>query len=139
MKIYSKIIIKDYKVLNNTVVICTFMDNTTEKATCDKEDVFDFERAIEICMMKRICRLFNGENSYNDYVNLALKDIKRIDEGRAKQKKIEEEHNRIIQNRRRKAAIRKEKKRQQRIDEMVEAFIKADSIINKNINYDDGK
>ena len=71
--------IKDYKIINDKVVIVTFVDGTTEKAVCDPEDTFDLERAVEICICKK---MFGGTKAYNDAIRKALKQIDAIDKKR---------------------------------------------------------
>ena len=115
-------VITDYKVFNNKVVVVWFDDGTTEKATCDKLDVFDLERAIEVCIVKK---KFGGSNEYNKTVRRAMKQIAAID----KNKKLEKEEQELLAKKKAKEIARKikriEKKRQEQIDMMAEAYLKA--------------
>lgn len=124
-----RVSIKDYKVINNKVVIVTFTDNTTEKAICSPEDTFDLERAIEICVCKKI---FGGTKSYNDTIKDALKQVAAID----KQKKTDaEEAERIIKKKQKdiqRKIRRRERIRQECIDIQAEAYLKAMQMYNKN-------
>lgn len=114
--------IVDYKIINETVVIVTFADGTTEKAVCNKNDKFDFDRAIEICVCKK---MFGGTKAYNDAVKNALRQVKAVDDKKRRESKEKEiEENRKAKVERRKAK-RREQRIQQRIDIQAEAFLKA--------------
>lgn len=119
--------IKDYKVINDKVVIVTFVDGTTEKAVCDPEDTFDIERAIEICICKK---MFGGTKAYNDAIRKALKQINEID----KKRKEDEELAKLIARKKEKAAnrkkLRQEKTRKEMIDIQAEAYLKAMKMYN---------
>lgn len=127
-KKYDSYEIVDYKVINDTVVIVTFADGTTEKAVCNKNDTYDFERAIEICICKK---KFGGTKAYNSAIKNALRQVKAVDD----EKKKEAEDKELAKRREAKIAKRKAKRkaqrRQQRIDDMSEAFLKA------MLDYDD--
>lgn len=127
-KKYDPYEIVDYKVINDTVVIVTFADNTTEKAVCNKNDTYDFERAIEICICKK---KFGGTKAYNSAIKNALRQVKAVDDKRkkeAEEKELEKRREAKIAKRK---AKRKAQRRQQRIDDMSEAFLKA------MLDYDD--
>lgn len=127
-KKYDPYEIVDYKVINDTVVIVTFADGTTEKAVCNKNDTYDFERAIEICICKK---KFGGTKAYNSAIKNAIRQVKAVDD----EKKKEAEDKELAKRREAKIAKRKAKRkaqrRQQRIDDMSEAFLKA------MLDYDD--
>ena len=115
--------IVDYKVIDNTVVIFTFGDGTTEKTVCDHEfDKFELKRAIELAVCKK---KFGGTKAYHKAVNNAIKQIENID---AKKKAEAEEKERIANRKAKYAerqAKRKAKRRQEQIDIQSEAFLKA--------------
>ena len=114
--------IVDYKIINNTVVIVTFSDGTTEKAVCDENDTFDFEKAIEICVCKK---KFGGSKEYNNAIKKALKQVDTIDN---EKKREAEEQERIAHRKAKYAerqAKRKAKKRQEQVNIQSEAFFKA--------------
>jgi len=114
--------IKDYKKLNDRVVIVTFSDSTTEKAICAPEDKFDLERAIEVCVCKKI---FGGTKAYNNAIKNALKQIAAIDK---KKKADAEEEERIAKKKAKdvqRKIRRKEKLRQEQVNIQAEAFLKA--------------
>ena len=115
--------IVDYKIIDNTVVIFTFGDGTTEKTVCDHEfDEFELKRAIELAICKK---KFGGTKAYNNAVRKAIKQVKEVDD----KKKAEAEEKERIANRKAKyaerQAKRKAKRRQEQIDIQSEAFLKA--------------
>ena len=114
--------IVDYKIINNTVVIVTFSDGTTEKTVCDENDTFDFKKAIEICVCKK---KFGGSKEYNNAIKKALKQVTSIDN----KKKVEAEEEERIAHRKAKyaerQAKRKAKRRQEQVNIQSEAFFKA--------------
>lgn len=67
--------IVDVKVIEEKAIIVSFADGTNEKATLDKEDKFNLEQGISICITKKLleekCR--NGSNLYNKIVKRAEK------------------------------------------------------------------
>ena len=115
--------IVDYKIIDNTVVIFTFGDGTTEKTVCDHEfDEFELKRAIELAICKK---KFGGTKAYNNAVRKAIKQVKEVD---AKKKAEAEEKERIANRKVKYAerqAKRKAKRRQEQIDIQSEAFLKA--------------
>lgn len=116
-------VIVDYKIIDNTVVIFTFSDGTTEKTICDhKFDEFDLNKAIELAICKK---KFGGTKAYNNAVRKAIKQIKNVD---AKKKSESEEQERIAHRKAKYAerqAKRKAKRRQEQIDIQTEAFYQA--------------
>ena len=127
--------IADYKVINDKVVIVTFKDGSTEKSVCHGDDVFDLERAIELCICKK---KFGGNKNYYTAIRKALKQVRDID---TKKKKDAEEKERIA-NRKAKYAERKAKrmakKRKAQIDLQTESFVAAmmkyNEIVNTSMN-----
>lgn len=127
--------IVDYKVINDKVVIVTFKDGSTEKSVCHGDDVFDLERAIELCICKK---KFGGNKDYYAAIRKALKQVRDID---TKKKKDAEEKERIA-NRKAKYAERKakrmDKKRKAQIDLQTESFVAAmmkyNEIVNDSMN-----
>ena len=119
----------DYKIINNKVVIVTFADGTTEKAVCDDRDTFDFERALEVIIMKK--RL---GRDYSQLVSGIVKDIKKIDKNKAEKEAFEKEQSEIIARRKTKAEKRKAKRlaaeRETRIQEQAEAYARAMKMVN---------
>lgn len=132
-------VIVDYKVINNTVVIFTFSDGTTEKTVCNHEfDEFELWRAVELAICKK---KFGGTKAYHNAVNNAIKQIENID---AKKKADAEEKERIANRKakyQQRKAKRMAKKRQEQIDMMSEAFLKSmlayDEAMDANLSVPD--
>lgn len=135
--------IKDYKVINNKVVIVEFIDGAKEKAICSSEDKFDLETAIEICVLKHI---LGGSKKYYKILDYAKKQINEIDKKKAddiSRKELEKEAAKRREEKRKKRAT---KKRQKQIDIQREAFLNAmldydkiavdESLKNFNEQYD---
>ena len=122
-------VIVDYKVIDNTVVIFTFSDGTTEKTVCNHEfDEFELKRAVELAICKK---KFGGTKAYHKAINKAIKQIENID---AKKKAEAEEQERIAHRKSKYAerqAKRKAKRRQEQINIQTEAFLQA------MLKYDD--
>lgn len=132
-------VIVDYKVIDNTVVIFTFFDGTTEKTVCNREfDEFELWRAVELAICKK---KFGGTKAYHKAVNNAIKQIENID---AKKKAEAAEQERIAHRKAKYAerqAKRKAKRRQEQIDIQTEAFYNAmmkydDAMAVNNVNKD---
>lgn len=123
--------IADYKIINDKVVIVTFKDGSTEKSVCYGDDVFDLERAIELCICKK---KFGGNKDYYSAIRKALKQVRDID---TKKKKDAEEKERIA-NRKAKYAERKAKrmakKRKAQVDLQTESFVAAMMKYNEIVN-----
>jgi len=113
----KKFKIKNYKEYGNKAIIIEFADGTETKAVCNEKDDYDFERGLEVCILKYIF----GEDGYKALLKEAMNQIKEVD----KAVEDEKEKNRIIAAKRAKKARKKAKKRQQRIDEMKEAYLNA--------------
>ena len=122
-------VIVDYKIIDNTVVIFTFSDGTTEKTVCNREfDEFELWRAVELAICKK---KFGGTKAYHKAVNNAIKQIENID---TKKKAEAAEQERIAHRKAKYAerqAKRKAKRRQEQIDIQTEAFY------NAMMKYDD--
>lgn len=116
--------VKDYKIINNKVVIVTFEDGTKEKAVCDDRDTFDLERALEVIIMKK--RL---GSEYNQLINKIVKECKQIDKDIADKEKFKKEQEEITARHKAKMEKRKAKRlakeREARIEEQKEAYVRA--------------
>lgn len=121
--------VKDVKSINDKVVIVTFTDGSRTKAVCNKEDKFDLEIGIGICIAKRM--FSNDEKTANSAFNKAIKDavkvMKRNEECEIALAELEEEEQRIEAKIRRKKEKRAEKRRQKRIQEMADAILLAET------------
>lgn len=114
--------IKDYKVINNKVVVVEFSDGDIQKAVCMPGDEFSEEQGLEVCLMKHIC---GGKAKYHKVLKEAQKQIAKLDETA---KKKAEEENRLAQKQEKdnaKKAARKERAKQARIAEMKAAYLSA--------------
>ena len=124
----------DVKTINDKVVIVTFIDGTQTKAVCDKDDVFNLEVGIGICITKRL--MSNDEQTgnamFNKTIRSALKVMKRNEQIEKIRKEIIEEEKRIEDKIRRKKEKRAEKRRQKKIQMMAEAILLADKMKTEN-------
>ena len=120
----------DVKVINDKVVIVTFIDGTQTKAVCDKDDTFNLEVGIGICITKRL--MSDDEQTGNSMFNKAIKDalkvMKRNEQLEQARKEFEEEEKRI----KRKKEKRAEKRRQKKIQMMADAILLADKMKTEN-------
>lgn len=118
----------DVKTINNKVVIVTFIDGTQTKAVCDKDDTFNLEVGIGICITKRLMsnNEQTGNSMFNKTIKNALKVMKRNEQLEKTRKEIEEEEKRIADKIKRKKEKRAEKRRQKKIQMMAEAILLAE-------------
>lgn len=124
----------DVKVINQKVVIVTFIDGTQTKAVCDKDDTFNLEVGIGICITKRL--MSNDEQTGNSMFNKSIKDalkvMKRNEQLEKARKEFKEEEKRIEAKIQRKKEKRAEKRRQKKIQMMADAILLADKMKNEN-------
>lgn len=130
--------IVDVKVIEEKAIIVSFADGTNEKATLDKEDKFNLEQGISICITKKLleekCR--NGSNLYNKIVKRAEKVYTQKIETLKKLKSEEEEKERIIAKKRKKNEQRWIKRemaaKEKQIEIQKEAYLRAMYEYNKS-------
>ena len=120
--------IKDVKIHNKTVIV-TFADNTQTVAVLDKDDEFNFEQGISICITKKLLGE-NGGSIYNKLVKRALKVKKQNEKAAEKAKKAKEE-----EKKRKELALARHKKkmtrrREEQIEIQKEAYIRAMKSLN---------
>lgn len=120
--------------LNPKVVIMEFCNGDIQKAVLSKEDEFNLEQGISICIAKEAiaCRVRNSDRAtsyYNKIVNRALKVYKKSIEDRAKKigDDTKKKKKRILEDKKKKE---KQKRRIQRENERMiaiqkEAYIQA--------------
>lgn len=124
--------ITDVKTINNKVVIVTFADGTSTKAVCDKDDVFNPDVGIGICITKRL--MSRDEKTGNSMFNKAIRDahkvMKRNEELAHAKKELEEEEKRIEAKIQRKKERRAAKRRQKRVEELADAIALANTRTN---------
>lgn len=124
--------ITDVKTINNKVVIVTFADGTSTKAVCDKDDAFNLDVGIGICITKRL--MSRDEKTGNSMFNKAIRDahkvMKRNEELAQAKKELEEEEKRIEAKIQRKKERRAAKRRQKRVEELADAIALANTRTN---------
>ena len=124
----------DVKVINKKVIIVTFIDGTQTKAVCDKDDTFNLEVGIGICITKRLMSNDEqtGNSMFNKTIKNALKVMKRNEQLEQTRKEIEEEEKRVEEKIKRKKEKRAEKRRQKKIQMMADAILLADKMKTEN-------
>lgn len=109
--------IKDVNILvENKVVEVTFEDKTKEKAVCLKPDVFDLERAISICLAKKV---MGGSSAYNNAVKKGLK----VYDDKLKHEIAEKEEKERIEKKRAKLKVYKQRRKERKVAEEKERQI----------------
>ena len=97
--------ISDVKILSpDKVVQVLFADGTSEKAICDKDDTFNLETGITVCIAKKF---LGGTKEYNKTIRNALKTMERNEKFK---KEREEEKKRIAMKRQKTEEQRRERK-----------------------------
>ena len=122
--------IVDYKVCDNNgvkTVVVKFEDGTDEHAVCCAEDNFELERGIEVCVMKHIF----GRDNYKAMLRTSMKQVKAIDKAKEDKKKAEAAEKARKAKIEARKAKRREKKRNERIGEMIEAYVNAMMIVDE--------
>lgn len=100
----------DIKVFNNRVVKVTFSDNTFTKSVCDKDDIFNFEYGLMICILKKM----NGNTDFLKILKYALRRDKEIRKNIEVDKDLKEEKEKIILRRKAKYARKKARREERR-------------------------
>lgn len=109
--------IKDVSILvDNKVVEVTFEDKTKEKAVCLEPDVFDLERAISICLAKKV---MGGSSAYNNAVKRGL----RVYEDKLNHEIAEKSEKERIEKKRAKLKAYKQRRKERKIAEENERQI----------------
>lgn len=118
----------DVKVINDKVIIVTFIDGTQTKAVCDKDDTFNLEVGIGICITKRLMSNDEqtGNSMFNKTIRNALKVMKRNEQLKKACKEAEEEEKRIADKIKRKKEKRAEQRKQKKIQMMADAILLAE-------------
>lgn len=119
--------IKDVTIrVENKVVEVTFKDNTKEKSVCLEPDTFDLERAISICIAKKV---MGGSSAYNNAVKKGLKvykdKLKQEAADKAEKERIEKKRAKLKVYKQRRREKREAAERQKQIDIQKEAYIQA--------------
>ena len=109
--------IKDVNILvENKVVEVTFEDKTKEKAVCLEPDTFDLERAISICLAKKV---MGGSSTYNNAVKKGLK----VYDDKLKHEIAEKEEKERIEKKRAKLKVYKQRRKERKVAEEKERQI----------------
>lgn len=121
-------LIKDIQVKNDRVIIVYFADGDHTKAILSKNDTFNLEQGISICLMKKIladgtgC---DGNNVYNKVVNYGLKMYNRKQKEAVKAKEDAEKAKAEANAKIARQKARKDAKREEQINTQAEAFRRA--------------
>ena len=123
---YQKDIMPDITnviVYNNTVIV-EFADKTKTKAILDKEDAFNLEQGISICITKKLLGK-HGDGIYNKIMNRALKIKKLNEEAKIKQEEEKQREKARKEKAAAKKARRQAKRREAEIEIQKEAYVRA--------------
>ena len=121
-------LIKDVQVKNDRVIIVYFADGDHTKAILSKNDTFNLEQGISICLMKKIlaggtgC---DGNNVYNKVVNYGLKMYNRKQKEAAKAKANADKAKAEADAKIARQKAKKAAKREEQINTQAEAFRRA--------------
>lgn len=121
-------LIKDVQVKNDRVIIVYFADGDHTKAILSKNDTFNLEQGISICLMKKIladgtgC---DGNNVYNKVVNYGLKMYNRKQKEAAKAKAAADKAKAEADAKIARQKAKKAAKREEQINTQAEAFRRA--------------
>lgn len=114
--------------------IVTFENYRTQTAYCDKDDTFNLETGITICVAKELMQRLYGENedkNLNKIIRSGLHLYKKLDKLAQKVLKQLEEDERIEKNRKAKEQKRRlkraEKKKEREIEILAEAIKRANA------------
>lgn len=121
-------LIKDVRVKNERAIIVYFIDGDYTKAILSKNDTFNLEQGISICLMKKIlgdATGCDGNNIYNKVVNYGLKMYKRKWKEAAKAKKDADRTKAEADAKIARQKAKKAAKREEQINIQAEAFHRA--------------
>ena len=114
--------------------IVTFENGRTQTACCDKDDIFNLETGITICIARELMQRLYGENkdnNLNKIIRSGLHLYKKLDKLAQKVQRQLEEDERIEKNRKAKEQKRRlkraEKKKEREIEILAEAIKKANA------------
>ena len=108
-------------IVPDKVIEVTFADGTKEKSVCREPDMFSLERAISICISKKI---MGGSSAYNNAVKRGMKVYenkqKKESAEKAEQERIEKKRAKRLAYKERRAAKREEEENQRKAREREE-------------------
>ena len=125
--------IEDVKIYNQNTVVISFADGTRETAKVDeKNDYFDIEQGVSVCIVKKLLSDKtdgNGTSVYNKLVKYALGVEAENRKAEAKAISKEREHKERLERRRRKAREKRKEKanarREEQVEVQAEAYLRA--------------
>jgi len=117
----------DIKTYNEKVVKVWFADDTYETAIVSKDDTFNYEQGVSICLFKKILAVLDGDSTrgsylYNKLMDLALDVPIQREKEKERQKKLKEEAVKEAHKLKMTEKINEERERDKRIAEMATAF-----------------
>lgn len=121
-----------------SVVIVEFCDGTSERAVLSKEDTFNFEQGISVCITKKLLSMIcpNGSGLYNKIIKRAMNVHKNrlYNEATALTKKKEETERRERKHKKneKRRAKREMNEREMQIEIHKEAYLRAMREYNKS-------
>lgn len=121
-------LITDIQVKNKRAIIVYFADGDHTKAVLSKNDTFNLEQGISICLMKKIladATECDGNNIYNKVVNYGLKMYSRKQKEAAKAKEDAEKAKAEANAKIARQKAKKDAKREEQINTQAEAFRRA--------------
>ncbi len=109
------------------VVIVKFANGDKQMATCDRQDEFNLETGIEICIMKEMLQnisdnLVSGSSLYNNIMKHALTKVNYGKKQREVLKSVKRTLNELKQEDRERRQKRERAAREEKIDIIVEAL-----------------
>lgn len=123
---------------DTSVVIVEFCDGTSERAVLSKEDTFNFEQGISVCITKKLLSMVcpNGSGLYNKIIKRAMNVHKNrlYNEAKALKKEKEEAERRERKHKKneKRRAKREMNEREKQIEIHKEAYLRAMREYNKS-------
>lgn len=105
--------VKNVEVFNENTVKVTFYDGNFETAVCDKEDEFNLETGVSLCIAKHLA---GGSSKWYSMVSKAMKVYKNEQKRIAKEEAKKAESEAIKERRKVKKAAQKARREQRRIE-----------------------
>ena len=109
---------------NDRVVKVTFSDGTFTKSVCGKNDIFDLDVGITICVMKKVMGK-DGHKLYNNMIRDIHETMEKNEKKAEKEKQLKAEFKRRQRKAELKKAAKKAKARQEQIDIQKTAIVEA--------------
>lgn len=127
---YVKMVeVVDVQTYNDRVVKLTFTDGTFTKAVCGKNDIFDLDTGITICLIKKMLGN-NGHKKYNDLLRNIHKLMELNEERKQTAILAEKKRKEKLHKAQMKAIAKKLKHKEELIDIHKQAILRADHELN---------